>query len=34
MSVYGIDPETGKLAKLKEHPMGKNPNWVEIVELP
>jgi len=34
ISVYGIDPETGKLAKLKEHPMGKNPNWVEIVDLP
>jgi 6-phosphogluconolactonase len=22
----------GKLTKLKEYPMGKNPNWVEIVK--
>src|SRR5438132_234728 len=24
----------GKLTKLKEYPMGKNPNWVEIVDSP
>lgn len=34
MSSYQIAPATGKLAKLKEYPMGKNPNWVEIVDLP
>ena len=34
MSVYRIDAETGKLSKLKEYPMGKNPNWIEIVDLP
>jgi 6-phosphogluconolactonase len=34
LSSYRIDPESGKLSKLKEYPMGKNPNLVEIVELP
>jgi len=34
LSSYRIDADSGKLTKLKEHPMGKNPNWVEIVELP
>ncbi|MGH7301825.1 MAG: lactonase family protein [Candidatus Rokuibacteriota bacterium] len=34
MSSYAIDQSTGKLTKLKEYPMGKNPNWVEIVDLP
>jgi 6-phosphogluconolactonase len=34
MTSYAIDPATGKLAKLKQYPMGKNPNWVEIVNLP
>ena len=33
MSTYRIDP-SGKLIKLKEYPMGKNPNWIEIVDLP
>ena len=33
MSSYQIAPDTGKLTKLKEYPMGKNPNWVEIVDL-
>jgi hypothetical protein len=27
-------PPLGKLTKLKEDPMGKNPNWVEIVDIP
>jgi len=30
----GDDSDSGKLTKLKEYPMGKNPNWVEIVDLP
>jgi 6-phosphogluconolactonase len=34
MTSYAIDPATGKLSKLKQYPMGKNPNWVEIVNLP
>jgi 6-phosphogluconolactonase len=33
MSTYRIDP-SGKLIKLKEYAMGKNPNWIEIVDLP
>jgi 6-phosphogluconolactonase len=34
MTSYRIDPATGKLAKLKQYSMGKNPNWVEIIDLP
>jgi 6-phosphogluconolactonase len=34
MSIYRIDPESGKLTKLKEYPMGQNPNWVEILDFP
>ena len=33
MTSYAIDPASGKLSKLKQYPMGKNPNWVEIVNL-
>lgn len=31
MTSYEIDGKSGKLTKLKEYPVGKNPNWVEIV---
>jgi 6-phosphogluconolactonase len=34
LSSYQIDASTGKLTKLKEYPMGKNPTWIEIVDLP
>ena len=34
MSSYRIDPKSGALTKLKEYPMGKNPNWVEILDYP
>lgn len=34
MSSYAIDKDTGKLTKLKQYPVGKNPNWVEIIDLP
>ncbi len=34
MTSYAIDGTTGKLTKLKQYPMGKNPNWVEIIDLP
>ena len=34
MTSYAIDPATGKLTKLKQYKVGKNPNGVEIVDLP
>jgi 6-phosphogluconolactonase len=34
MTAYRIDPASGRLAPAASLPMGKNPNWVEIVELP
>ena len=33
LSVYRIDGTSGRLDILKRYPMGKNPNWVEIVDL-
>jgi 6-phosphogluconolactonase len=34
MTIYTIDQSTGRLTKLKSYPVGKQPNWVEFVELP
>lgn len=34
MTSYAIDGATGMLTKLKQYPVGKNPNWVEIIDLP
>lgn len=34
MSVYSIDPDKGTLDRIKQLPVGKNPQWIEIVELP
>ena len=34
LSSYQIEAETGHLTKLNDYPMGKNPNWVEVVDLP
>ena len=34
LSSYRIDADSGTLIKLKEYPMGKNPNWIEIVDFP
>jgi 6-phosphogluconolactonase len=34
MTSYAIDAKTGTLSKLKQYPVGKNPNWIEIVTLP
>ncbi len=34
LSCYRIEADSGRLTKLREYPMGKNPNWVEIVDLP
>jgi 6-phosphogluconolactonase len=33
MSSYAIDPTSGQLGKLREYPMGRNPNWIEIIDL-
>jgi len=34
VAVYAIDKASGALSPLQRHPVGKNPNWVEIIELP
>ena len=34
LSRYAIDAASGKLELLASQPVGRNPNWVEIVELP
>lgn len=34
MSSYAIDQAAGTLARVAELPVGRNPNWVEIVALP
>ena len=34
LSVHAIAAATGKLGTRREYPMGQNPNWVEIVDLP
>jgi 6-phosphogluconolactonase len=34
LSSYAIDPAAGTLTRLKTYPMGRNPNWIEIVDLP
>jgi len=33
MTGYSIDAATGTLTRLKQYPMGKIPNWIEIVDL-
>ena len=33
MTTYRIDPQSGALTPLKQYPMGKMPNWIEIVDL-
>ncbi len=33
MSSFQIDAGTGKLTKLKEYSVGKNPTWIEIVDF-
>lgn len=34
MTAYSIDAKTGKLNQIKQYPVGKNPNWIEILNLP
>jgi 6-phosphogluconolactonase len=33
ISVYAIDPTSGALSRLKQYPVGKGANWVEIVSF-
>jgi 6-phosphogluconolactonase len=33
-TLYAINAETGALKDLNRYPLGKNPNWVEIIDLP
>lgn len=34
LSAYRIDPQSGQLTLLAQYATGKNPNWVEVIELP
>ncbi|HSV54735.1 MAG TPA: lactonase family protein [Burkholderiaceae bacterium] len=34
LSAYRIDPANGRLTRSSSMPLGKNPNWVEIIDLP
>lgn len=34
LSVHAIDKATGRLDRISQMPVGRNPQWVEIVELP
>ena len=34
ITVHRIDPASGSLGTLRSYPVGKNPNWIEIVDLP
>lgn len=34
MSIYAIDPSKGTLNRIRQLPVGRNPQWVEIVDLP
>lgn len=34
LSTYAIDPQSGQLKPLFRYTLGKNPNWVEIIDLP
>ena len=33
LMTYSIHSKTGNLTKMKEYPVGNNPNWVEIVSF-
>jgi 6-phosphogluconolactonase len=34
LSIYAIDPAGGSLTRLEQYAVGRNPNWVEVVDLP
>jgi 6-phosphogluconolactonase len=34
LSAYAIDPAGGTLKRLQQYAVGRNPNWIEIVDLP
>ena len=33
LTSYSIDKTSGKLTQLKQYPVGKNPNWIEVVSF-
>jgi 6-phosphogluconolactonase len=33
MTLHAIDPTSGELQPIGRHPMGAQPNWIEIVDL-
>jgi 6-phosphogluconolactonase len=33
MTVYAIDQASGELESIGHYPMGRQPNWIEIVDL-
>ena len=33
LTSYSIDKASGKLTQLKQYPVGKNPNWIEVVSF-
>ena len=33
MTVYTIDQASGELKPISHYPMGRQPNWIEIVDL-
>ena len=32
LTVHAIDQDSGELTNVKQYPVGKQPNWVEIVD--
>ncbi|WP_280440629.1 beta-propeller fold lactonase family protein, partial [Nocardia brasiliensis] len=34
VTCYAIDPATGALTAVHRRTVGRNPNWVEIIDLP
>jgi len=34
LTSYAIDPTGGTLTTLKQYPVGRNPNWIEIIDPP
>jgi len=32
LTVHAIDQDSGELKNVKQYPMGKQPNWVEIID--
>ena len=34
LTLYAIEPDSGRLSALSSRKVGRNPNWVEIIDLP